>query len=261
MRQPFFAANWKMNKSIVESGAFIASFIGKLGATASGVGSEFSVIVAPPYTHLGLMADSADGTKVQISSQNCGVAKAGAFTGEISPSVLKELGCDWTIIGHSERRHVFKEDETLVVARSRAALEEGLGIIFCVGETLQDRRAGKTMKVLEGQLKSLGMLVPSSLSRMVLAYEPVWAIGTGENATPAQAEEVHAFIRDWVGKAFSQEVAQGLRILYGGSVKPDNAETIMAQPDVDGLLVGGASLDPLAFSGVVLGGLKGKKLR
>lgn len=261
MRQPFFAANWKMNKSVSESGAFIPSFISKLGNSAQGLGTQFSVIVAPPYTHLGLMADAASDTKVQISAQNCGVAKSGAFTGEISPSVLKELGCEWTIIGHSERRHVFKEDEVLLLVRARAALDEGLGVIFCVGETLQDRRAGKTMKVLEGQLKSLTQLPANSLNKMVIAYEPVWAIGTGENASPAQAQEVHAFIREWVDKKFSAEMASAMRVLYGGSVKPDNADSIMAQPDVDGLLVGGASLDPIAFSGVVLGGLKGKKLR
>ncbi|MBI1860689.1 MAG: triose-phosphate isomerase [Deltaproteobacteria bacterium] len=261
MRQPFFAANWKMNKSIAESGAFISSLVDKLGESASGIGSQFAVVVAPPYTHLGLLADSVGDSRVQISAQNCGVAKSGAFTGEISPSVLKELGCDWAIIGHSERRHVFKEDEILLVARSKAALTESLGVIFCVGETLQDRRAGNTMKVVEGQLRSLGQLSGNSLSRMVLAYEPVWAIGTGENATPAQAEEVHAFMREWVGKAFSKDAAEAVRILYGGSVKPDNAEVIMAQPDVDGLLVGGASLEPVTFAGVVLGGLKGKKLR
>ncbi len=260
MRIPVFAANWKMNKSLAESGQFIAALISKLGSASADIATRFELVVAPPYTHLGVLADSAVGTRIQISSQNCGVAKNGAFTGEISPSVLRELGCDWTIIGHSERRHVFKEDDGMLLLRTRAAIEEKLSIIFCIGETLEDRRAGKTMQVLGTQLKLLSQLNPGILTPLVLAYEPVWAIGTGETATPGQAQEVHAFIREWLTKNFSTEVAGSLRILYGGSVKPENAAAIMSQNDVDGLLVGGASLDPEAFSGIVIEGLKGKNL-
>ena len=261
MRNLVFAANWKMNKSITESMHFIPTLVDKLGGAAQSIGQTFSVIVAPSFTHLGVMAESTGESRVQISSQNCGVAKSGAYTGEISPAVLKELGCEWTIIGHSERRHIFKEDDILILARLRAARAEDLGVIFCVGETLQDRKAGKWEKIVENQLRVLMQLEPKGLKNFVLAYEPVWAIGTGENATPAQADEVHACIRSWISKNFSEEQGDSLRILYGGSVKPENSESILSQPNIDGLLVGGASLDPVVFSGVILNGLKGKNSR
>lgn len=255
-RTPIFAANWKMNKLVAETGEFVSRFKGLLADVPGTAGRDFEVVIAPPATHLTTLAREAKGTPLEVSGQNCGTAKWGAFTGEISPAVLKEVGCTHVIVGHSERRHVYKEDDALVAARAKAALDEGLKVIFCVGEVLAERKENKTFQRIETQLSVLlDKAFANGWSRLVIAYEPVWAIGTGENATPQQAQEVHAFIRRWVAdRGFANE-AGALRILYGGSVKPENAGQIMAQADVDGLLVGGASLDPTAFAGIVKNGL------
>jgi triosephosphate isomerase len=257
-RVPFFAANWKMNLLISEVPGYTTRLLEKLGSLHFDLGSQYEVVLTPSFTHLPSLKEALSRTQVRMSAQNCGVGKCGAFTGEISPVVLKELGCEWTLIGHSERRHLFKEDNVLLGLRCKAAAEESLGIIFCAGEVLQDRKAGKTFKVLENQLEILKGLPPSVLAKLVIAYEPVWAIGTGENATPAQAQQAHAFIREWFSRHISADQATRLRILYGGSVKAENSESIMVQPDVDGLLVGGASLDPISFFNIVSAGLKGK---
>ncbi len=258
-RTPIFAANWKMNKALSETADFVSRFQPLLAEIPTSLGKSYEVVLAPPATHLTSLAKYLSGTKILLGAQNCGGAKSGAFTGEISPVVLKELGCETVILGHSERRHVFQETDALVLTRCKAALEEGLQAMLCVGEKLEDRKAGKTFTTIERQLSILkDPKFPTQWNRMVIAYEPVWAIGTGENATPEQAEEVHAFIRDWFSKNISSVEAPKMRILYGGSVKPENSAAIMSQKNVDGLLVGGASLDPVTFAGVVKNGLKSR---
>jgi len=259
-RVPIFAANWKMNKSLKEANDYIGRFQGLIGDIPISVGKDCELILCPQATHLGQCAEALKSTPFRLGAQNCGTARFGAFTGEISPSVLKEMGVEWVILGHSERRHVFKEDDYLIFSRVRAALDEGLRILFCVGEILQDRKAGKTFKIVEHQLSFLKQAQSPllELDPLVVAYEPVWAIGTGENATPSQAQEIHAFIREWVKEKFSSEQALRLRILYGGSAKPENSAQLMAQPDVDGLLIGTASLDPVIFAGVIKNGLKSR---
>ena len=257
MRPPLFVANWKMNKFLSETAAYVPKLADNLADVKKKMGSEYEVVLAPPATHLTTLIKAVENTKLRVGAQNCGTAKSGAFTGEISPAVLNEIGCPWVILGHSERRHVYKEDNALVQARLKAAVEEGLNVIFCVGELLQERKAGKTTSVIADQLGILtkNQIPPFAFSRIVVAYEPVWAIGTGENATPEQAEEVHLFIRNWFSEKFTRSEADALRILYGGSVKPENSGDIMAQKDVDGLLVGGASLDPVSFAKVIKNGL------
>lgn len=245
---PFFAANWKMNKAVAE----VAPFFQKLAVETKGAG-KCAVVVAPPASHLSEAAKAIQGTGFALSGQNSGPAASGAFTGEIAPQVLKELGAGWTLIGHSERRHVFKEGDDLLGKRVAAALEAGLPIIFCVGETLEERRKGGTRAVVEQQLSLLAPLAGRLAGRVVIAYEPVWAIGTGENATPEQAEEVHTWIAAWGAKCFKDCPP----ILYGGSVKPDNAAALMSRRFVDGLLVGGASLEASSFAGIIRHGLSG----
>ncbi len=254
-RRPLFAANWKMNKLLKESESYVRQFQESLGKNGA-----CDVVLAPPATHLTLLSGLIAATSFQLGAQNCGIMKFGAYTGEISPAVIKEAGAQWVILGHSERRHVFKEEDLMILSRAKAAIEEGLNVILCVGEILQDRKVGKTFKVVESQLGVLkhSQFPTQGLKTLVVAYEPVWAIGTGENATPQQAEEVHQFIRGWASEKFSSEWAAGLRILYGGSVKAENAAQLMAQPNVDGFLVGTASLDPVSFAGVIKNGLKSR---
>lgn len=249
-----------MNKSIREAQDFADLLSQNLGAGSLKLGEHYEVGIAPSATHLSSLSVGIARKSFRLGAQNCGTAQSGAYTGENSPSVLKELGCDWVIVGHSERRHIFKETDLMVLTRLNAGLEQGLDVMLCVGEVLQDRKAGKTFKVIETQLSVL--LDPGAsanfMKRLIVAYEPVWAIGTGENATPQQAQEVHEFIRGWFSEKVSKEEAQSLRILYGGSVKPENSAQLLAQKDVDGLLVGGASLDPQTFANVIKNGLKSR---
>jgi len=257
---PIFAANWKMNKFINEGTDFVVRFQGLLAEIPVPLGDQYNVIIAPPATHLLALSKSIEKLPIELGAQNCDTAKFGAYTGETSPAVIKEVGGEWVILGHSERRHLFGEGDALILSRFKAALEERLKVILCVGETLQERKAGKTFRVVETQLSILRQqeLPAKAWERLVIAYEPVWAIGTGENATPQQAEEVHAFIRAWFLEKWSAEFASQLRILYGGSVKPDNAIGLMAQTDVDGFLIGTSSLDPVVFAGVIKNGLKSR---
>jgi len=250
-RKPLFIANWKMNKLSNEVSAFVSPFQEAIQSLTK----NCEVVLAPVSVYLSKLSELTRSTSIQVAAQNCGAAKSGAFTGEISPLMLKDLGVKWVILGHSERRHVFKEDDALVNARLKAALEEGLLPVFCVGEKLEERKSGQTFTVIERQLKGLKEISDNNLNGLTIAYEPVWAIGTGENATPAQAQEVHAFIRKWLSKNISSTFADRTRILYGGSVKADNSSQLMAMEDVDGLLVGGASLDPLSFGEIVKKGL------
>lgn len=250
-RTPLFIANWKMNKLTQEVSSFVQPFDDSIRSVAK----NCEVVLAPVSVYLSKLVELTRTTPIQVAAQNCGAAKSGAFTGEVSPVMLKELGVKWVILGHSERRHIFKEDDALVQGRLKAALDEGLLPVFCVGEKLEERKSGQTFAVIERQLKGLKEFSENNLKGLTVAYEPVWAIGTGENATPAQAQEVHAFIRQWLSNNLSSTFAHQTRILYGGSVKADNSSQLMGMEDVDGLLVGGASLDPLSFGEIVKKGL------
>ncbi len=254
-RVPFYAANWKMNKALSEVESFVGTFRKRLSDLPRRAGVDYEALVAPTALHLPSLVKAVAGTPVLTAAQNCGYEKAGAFTGEISPAVLSELGVPWVILGHSERRHVFHETDELIGKRLKGALDSGLKVILCVGEKLDARKAGKTLEVVEGQLSLLRDAgFASRWDSLVIAYEPVWAIGTGETATPPQAQEAHAFIRKWVAKVAPQ-AAGPLRILYGGSANAANSGVLMKEPDVDGLLVGGASLDANTFADLIRNGL------
>ncbi len=247
MRTPILAANWKMHKNVGEAVAFVEEFL-PLVADAEGV----EMVLAPPFTALDRVGQTLAGSAVKLASQNVNPEAKGAFTGEIAPGMLVDLGCAYAIVGHSERRHIYGEDDTLVARKAAALLAEDIRPIVCVGETLDQREANRTFDVIGGQLEgSLAEVDPARAEDVVLAYEPVWAIGTGRTATPEIAQEVHAFIREGLAKRFGERASQ-IRIQYGGSVKPDNVYELMAQPDIDGALVGGASLEPESFSRIVL---------
>jgi triosephosphate isomerase len=246
-RLPFIAGNWKMNKTVGEA----LDLVRELKKAISGV-KEGEVAVAPPFTALYAVRRELEGTPIHLAAQNLYWEEKGAFTGEISPLMLKEVGCRYVIIGHSERRQFFGETDETVNRKIKAALAQGLKVIFCMGETLKEREEGKTFSVIERQM--LGGVKGSGdkeLRNIVIAYEPVWAIGTGKTATTEQAEEVHRFIREKVGKLYSQEVSEEIRIQYGGSVTPENIKGLMGQPNIDGALVGGASLKAESFSKIV----------
>jgi triosephosphate isomerase len=245
MRTPVIAGNWKMYKTARQAAETIRS----LAALAQGV-QGVETVICPPFTALSAAVEAARGTSVAIGAQDCHWEKEGAFTGEVAVSMIADLGCTHCIVGHSERRQFFGETDATVDKKVEAVLAQGLTCIACVGETLQERDAGQTLAVLERQVRR-GLARHLTAPRLVIAYEPVWAIGTGKTATPVQAQEAHAFIRDVVGKAANAAAAQAVRILYGGSVKPDNIAALMAQPDVDGGLVGGASLDAASFAKIV----------
>jgi triosephosphate isomerase len=243
MRQPFIAGNWKMFTTAATARELAA-------AVAKGAASQSfaRIAVCPPFPYLAIVADVLRGSSIALGAQNCYPEKEGAFTGEVSPAMLVDVGCRWVILGHSERRHVLGESDEFINRKVRAALSTGLSVIFCVGETLQEREANHTERALETQLGGgLDALSAAEIKRIVVAYEPVWAIGTGINATPEQAQQAHAFIRGRISQTFGEESAAALPIQYGGSVKPENAASLLSQPDVDGALVGGASLKAEQF--------------
>jgi triosephosphate isomerase len=247
MRRPLIAGNWKMNNSCAESVELVSQFKDILSAS-----KEIDIVVAPPFTALGAVAAVLKGSPIGLSAQNVFWEESGAFTGEISTAMLKDVGCRYVIIGHSERRQYFSETDETVNKRLKAALKASLIPIVCIGETLAEREAEKTLPVIEQQLKGgLKGLSLEEMETVIIAYEPVWAIGTGKTATPDQAQEVHRFIRDIIARIFSKEIADDTRILYGGSVKPDNVDQLMVQLDIDGALVGGASLKADAFARIV----------
>ncbi len=247
MRRPLIAGNWKMNNNSAES----VELVSQLKEMISGV-KEVEVVVAPPYTALGFVAAAIKGSTILLSAQNIFWEEKGAFTGEVSPAMLTDIGCQYTIIGHSERRQYFGETNETVNKRLKAALNASLIPIVCVGETLEEREAGKTLAIIEQQVKDgLDGLSSGEMAKVVVAYEPVWAIGTGKTATPEQAQEAHQFIRKMLAQVFNKGVAEGTRILYGGSVKPDNVDQLMSQKDIDGALVGGASLKADSFARIV----------
>jgi triosephosphate isomerase (TIM) len=246
-RRRVIAGNWKMYKNQAETRAFFAA----LKPLVAGV-SDCDIVVAPPFTNIPAAVESAHGSNIAISGQNVFWEKEGAYTGEISAGMLVEAGCRYCIIGHSERRQFFGETDETVFKKTKAALAAGLTPIVCIGEMLTDREAGETEKVIATQFKgSVGALTPDEFSRILIAYEPVWAIGTGRTATPEIAAAVHKFVRQCVHSQFSPSHASAVRILYGGSVKPDNIKGLMAQEELDGALVGGASLDPKSFASLV----------
>jgi triosephosphate isomerase len=247
MRTPILAANWKMHKNVGEAVAFVEGFL-PLVTDAEGV----EVVLAPPFTALDRVGQTLAGSTVKLASQNVNPEAKGAFTGEIAPGMLVDLGCAYAIVGHSERRHIYAEDDALVARKAAALLAEDIRPIVCVGETLDQREADRTFDVIGGQIEgSLAEVDDARAEEVVVAYEPVWAIGTGRTATPELAQDVHAFIRERLAKRFGERASQ-IRIQYGGSVKPDNVYELMAQPDIDGALVGGASLEPESFSKIVL---------
>ncbi len=248
MRKKIIAANWKMNMTLGESASFLETFLLELGDE-----KRVDVVLAPPFTALAQVSERLERVQsVKLGAQNMHWEKPGAFTGEISSDMLRDLFVRFVILGHSERRSLFGETDETVNRKTKAALAASLKPIVCVGETLEQRDAGEVERVLEGQLRgSLEGLSPKELEEVVIAYEPVWAIGTGRTATPEQAQEAHAFVRAQLARMSSQPTADRVRIQYGGSVKAANAAELMSQPDIDGALVGGASLDPRGFAEII----------
>jgi len=246
-RKPIIAGNWKMNKTATEA----RDLASKLIPLVSGV-KDRDIVLAPPFTSIPAVAGTIKGTNMSLSAQNLFWEEKGAFTGEISAEMLLDLGCKYVIIGHSERRQFFGETDETVNKKVRQALNKGLLPIVCVGELLSEREAGKANEVIERQVVgALTGVAAAEMQKIVLAYEPVWAIGTGKTATPDQANEIHAFIRQKIKSMYNVDVAGALRIQYGGSVTPENVSTLMAKPDIDGALVGGASLKPESFAALV----------
>ncbi|MEW5952146.1 MAG: triose-phosphate isomerase [Bacillota bacterium] len=247
MRKPIIAGNWKMYKTVAGAVDFVRELKGAL-AGMNGV----EAVVCPPFTALAAVAAELKGTEIGLGAQNMFWEESGAYTGEISPAMLREIGCQYVILGHSERRQFFGETDEKVNRKAMAALAHGLIPIVCVGESLAQREAGITEKVVRAQTGgSLAGLTPEQVAGLVIAYEPVWAIGTGRTASDQDAQQVNAFIRGIVAGEFSARAAGAVRIQYGGSVKPDNAAGLMGQPDIDGALVGGASLQVASFAGIV----------
>ncbi|MFW5887492.1 MAG: triose-phosphate isomerase [Bacteriovoracia bacterium] len=238
-RKIYMVGNWKMNQKLEE----IRNFFDNVKEIRSDMKCE--CWIAPQYIHIPIIQEMANvRDKIKVGAQNCANHEKGAYTGEVSPIALKDLNVHFTIIGHSERRSIYKEEDKLLNEKTKLALETGLNVIFCVGETLEEREEGNTMKVVKAQIiKGLEDLPSKYLSNLVVAYEPVWAIGTGKTATPDQAQEVHAYIREEMKELFGAD-GQNVSILYGGSVKPGNVAELLDQPDIDGGLVGGASLKP-----------------
>jgi len=247
MRRPLVVGNWKMFRTVHET----AMYIKELRALVRDV-RGVDIVVAPPYTAIHAGAEAARGTNIEIAAQDLYWEREGAFTGEVSASMIREAGAEWVIVGHSERRTHFGETDLTVNRRLLAALSATLSPIACIGETLEQRDANQTFDVLDQQLRvGFDGLSTEQLLESVVAYEPVWAIGTGRNATPEQAQDAHAYIRDRLRQWFGADSAERCRILYGGSVKPDNIRSLVTQPDVDGALVGGASLDTRTFADMI----------
>ena len=253
MRRPIIAGNWKMHLLREEAAAFVRQLRGTCETDA------VEVVVCPPYTALAAAAAALSGSRIGLGAQDVFWEPQGAFTGEVSPRMLVDAGCRYVIVGHSERRQHFQETDEQINKKLIASLRSGLKPILCVGETLQQRESGQTLEVVGGQLnRALKGITSEELEQIVIAYEPVWAIGTGRNATPEQAQEAHVFIRRWLAKRFDERAAESLRIQYGGSVTAANAASLLQQPDVDGALVGGASLKAESFAAIVKAAVEAK---
>ncbi len=256
-RTPFIAGNWKMNTSLTEAADLADALKQRIGAAA-----EVDLAVCPPFVYIPAVVGALAGSRIEVGAQNMFCEDNGAFTGEISADMLKDIGVRYVILGHSERRHVIGESDELINRKIVKALSAGLDVIFCVGELLEEREAERTAEVVARQVKIGLEGIPkdcaegmSLAERLTIAYEPVWAIGTGKTATPDQAQEMHAMIRNLLAETYDDSVAADIRIQYGGSVKPSNAADLLNQPDVDGALVGGASLKPDDFAAIVEAGV------
>ena len=246
-RTPLIAGNWKMNTTIAEAEQLALAVV----RSAADV-LDRQVMIAPPFTALAAVADILHDSEVVLAAQNICWADKGAFTGEISPPMLKDLGGQMAIVGHSERRHVFGETDALINQRLTGAIEQGIVPVLCIGEKLAERESGQTMQILETQVRGgVAGISVTDPAELVIAYEPVWAIGTGRTASVDQAQEVHAFLRELLIGLYEKDIACQIRILYGGSVNPDNVDALMAQEDVDGALVGGAALDADSFDRII----------
>jgi triosephosphate isomerase len=247
MRKKVIAGNWKMNMDLHQSQKLVSEIINGLGKD-----SKTEVIICPPFTSLNEVNSLVKNTIVKLGAQNMHFEESGAFTGEISSDMLKSVGCEYVILGHSERRVIFNEPDELINKKIKAALAKGLKPIFCIGELLEQRENNETMRVVSEQVeKGLEGISSEQMKKIIIAYEPVWAIGTGKTATPQQAQEVHSFIRELVAEKFSATVAENLIIQYGGSVKPDNSGELLSEKDIDGALVGGACLKADSFLSII----------
>lgn len=247
MRRPIIAGNWKMNKNVNEALDLVKDLRFRLANV-----NDIDIVVCPPFLSIHAVYQFLKGSNIKVGGQNCYFEKKGAWTGEVSPNMLKDAGCQYVILGHSERRQFFKEGDELINKKLKAVLLEGLFPIVCVGEILDEREKGITNEVVKKQVTGcLKNLTEEEMLKIIVAYEPVWAIGTGKNATPGQAEEVHKFIRGLLLKLYNKDVSESIRIQYGGSVKPDNISELMAEEDIDGALVGGASLEAESFTKIV----------
>jgi triosephosphate isomerase len=247
MRKPVMAGNWKMYKTAAETSAFFGKF-----APAVAHGDRPEIVICPPFVNIPAAVAAARSSAIEIGGQDVYWLQEGAYTGEVSATMLAAAGCRWVIVGHSERRQYFHETDETVLKKTQAALAAALTPIVCVGERLEEREAGATESVLRTQFANgINALTPEQFARIVIAYEPVWAIGTGKTATPEIAAAAHRVLRAEVARHFGEAAAQACRILYGGSVKPDNVKGLMAQEEIDGALVGGASLDPASFAAIV----------
>lgn len=251
VRKPLVAGNWKMNLLVADG----VKLVNELKPLVQGI-SEVDIVVCPTFGALYAVGEALKGSNIELGGQNCYYKESGAFTGELSPQMLADVACTWVIIGHSERRQYFGETDALLNDKVKFALASGLKVMFCIGETLEERQGGKMNDVLTRQVtKGLVGLSEADFDRVAVAYEPVWAIGTGVTATPDQAQEAHAFVRGLLKSQFGAAVAEKVRLQYGGSVKADNAAELMAKPDVDGALVGGAALKADGFAAIVKGAL------
>ncbi len=247
MRKKIVAGNWKMNKNAAQTKALLNELIAEIPT-----GGDTQVIVAPTFVNLASAVDQLKNTKIQVAAQNMHQAESGAYTGEISADMLKNIEINTVILGHSERRAIFHESDALIATKVDTALKHDMTVIFCFGEELKDRQSKNHFNIVENQLRDgLFHIEAKNWEKIVLAYEPVWAIGTGETASPEQAQDMHEFIRETVRKAFGSDIAEDVSILYGGSVKPDNAKEIFSKPDVDGGLIGGAALNVADFVAIV----------
>jgi triosephosphate isomerase len=247
MRKKVIAGNWKMNMNLHQSQKLVSEILNGLGKD-----SKADVIVCPPFTSLSEVNSLLKSTQIKLGAQNMYYEESGAYTAEISADMIKSVGCEYVILGHSERRVIFNESDELINKKVKAALVKELKPIFCIGELLEQRESGETMMVITGQIeKGLEGITSDQMKNIIIAYEPVWAIGTGKTATPQQANEVHLFIRELVAKKFSPAVAENLIIQYGGSVKPENSGELLSQKDIDGALVGGACLKADSFLSII----------
>jgi triosephosphate isomerase len=248
-RRPIVAGNWKMNASSPRPAAELAAAVVREINSVT----EVECVVCPPFTALAAVAEAVKGTRIGLGAQNMYPEDKGAFTGEVDPNALREIGCRYVIIGHSERRAIFEETDEFINRKVKKALDKGLTPIMCCGETLDEREEGIALDIVRGHIDNgLAGLGSSDVRKVVIAYEPVWAIGTGRTAEPEDAQEVHAFIRNLLSEKYGRDTADNIRIQYGGSVKPENAKELFDQPDIDGGLIGGASLKADAFRDIVL---------